>query len=82
MLNVMDAQEGGGELCFKNKCSNKTTQDLYWFGLPDLRPVLNHPGREFHYNSGFKTGSPETLQPQVLHGITCNLTTSFTQAHL
>ena len=61
----MDAQEGG-ELCFKNKYSNKTTQDLYWFGLPDLRPVLNHPGREFHYNSGFKTGSPETLQPQVL----------------
>ena len=42
------------------------TQDLYWFGLPDLRPVLNHPGREFHYNSGFKSGSPETLQPQVL----------------
>ena len=72
----MDAQEGG-ELCFKNKYSNKTTQDLYWFSLPDLRPVLNHPGREFHYNSGFKSGSPETLQPQVLHGITCNLTTSF-----
>ena len=42
------------------------TQELYWFGLPDLRPVLNHPGREFHYNSGFKSGSPETLQPQVL----------------
>ena len=73
-------KRGGGELC--NKYSNKTTQDLYWFGLPNLRPVLNHPGREFHYNSGFKSGSPETLQPQVLHGITCNLTTSFTQAHL
>ena len=81
-LKVMDAQGGGVNCAIKINAQIKPTQDLYWFGLPDLRPVLNHPGREFHYNSGFKSGSPETLQPQVLHGITCNLTTSFTQAHL
>ena len=82
-MKVMDAQEGGVNCATKINAQIKPTQDLYWFGLPDLRPVLNHPGREFHYNSGFKSGSPETLQPQVLHGITCNLTTtSFTQGSL
>ena len=41
----MDAQEGGVNCATKIKAQIETTQDLYWFGLPDLRPVLNHPGR-------------------------------------
>ena len=73
----------GGELCYKNKCLNKTTQDLYWFGLPDLRPVLNHPGRVPPHPQVLERVHLEPLQPQVLNGITCNLTTtSFTQGSL
>ena len=59
------------------KGTTQGTQDLYWFGLPNLRPVLNHPGRvplsqvlnRVHlkpYNRKFWTGSLATLQPQVL----------------
>ena len=44
-MKVMDAQEGGVNCATKIKAQIETTQDLYWFGLPDLRPVLNHPGR-------------------------------------
>ena len=36
---------GGVNCATKIKAQIKPTQDLYWFGLPDLRPVLNHPGR-------------------------------------
>ena len=70
----------GGELCYKINAQIKPTQDLYWFGLPDLRPVLNHPGRVPLYLQVlervhleplqlqvFESGSLATLQPQVLH---------------
>ena len=71
----------GGELCFKNNAQIK--QHKSYTGSVYLTYVQSSTTQaEFHYISGFKSGSPETLQPQVLHGITCNLTTSFTQAHL
>ena len=62
----MDAQEGG-ELCFKINAQIKTTQELYWFSLPDLRPVLNHPGRVSLYLQVLERVHLEPLQPQVLN---------------
>ena len=72
----------GGELCFKNNARMK--QHKSYTGSVYLTYVQSSTTQaEFHYISGFKSGSPETLQPQVLDGITCNLTTtSFTQGLL
>ena len=82
-MKVMDAQEGGVNCATKINAQIKPTQDLYWFGLPDLRPVLNHPGRVPLYPQVLERVHLEPLQPQVLNGITCNLTnTSFTQGSL
>ena len=41
-MKVMDAQVGGVNCATKIKAQIKPTQDLYWFGLPDLRG--NHVG--------------------------------------
>ena len=60
----------GGELCFKTNAQIKRHKSLYWFGLPDLRPVLNHPGR-VPLSPGFTTGAPGTYT-----------TTSFKRDHL
>ena len=62
----MDAQEGGW-IVLQNKCSNKTAQELYWFGLPDLRTVLNHPGRVPLYLQVLERVHLEPLQLQVLN---------------
>ena len=43
-----------------NKNQTIATQGLYWFGLLDLRPVLNHPGR-VPLSLGFTTGAPGTF---------------------
>ena len=78
----MDAQEGGW-IVLQNKCSNKKQHKSYTGSVYLTYVQSSTTQAEFHYISGFKSGSPKTLQPQVLHGITCNLTTiSFTQAHL
>ena len=81
-MNVMDAQEGGVNCA--SKINAQIKQHKSYTGSVYLTYVQSSTTQaEFHYISGFKSGSPETLQPQVLHGITCNLTTtSFTQAHL
>ena len=74
----MDAQEGGVNCATKINAQIKSTQDLYWFGLPDLRPVSTTQA-EFHYPQVLQRVHLKPLQPQVLDGITCNLTTtSFT----
>ena len=77
----MDAQEGG-ELCYQIKSNNNNTR-IYTGSVFLTYVQFSTTQAEFHYISGFKSGSPETLQPQVLDGITCNLTTtSFTQGSL
>ena len=72
----------GGELCYQIKL--KTMEHKIYTGSVYLTYVqFSTTQAEIHYLSGFKSGSPETLQLQVLDGITCNLTTtSFTQGSL
>ena len=72
---------GGVNCAIKINAQIKSTQDLYWFGLPDLRPVSTTQA-EFHYPQVLQRVHLKPLQLQVLDGITCNLTTSFAQAHL
>ena len=40
----MDTQEGGGELCYKNKCSNKNQHKIYT-GSVYLTYVQSQPPR-------------------------------------
>ena len=74
----------------KQNLGNKNTQDFYTGSVQLLTYVqFSITQIEFHYTPGFTTGSPgtfttasfttgslATLQPQVLHGLTCNLTDS------
>ena len=81
-MKVMDAQEGGW-IVLQNKSSNKNNTRVYTGSVYLTYVQFSTTQAEFHYLSGFKSGSPETLQRQVLNEITCNLTTtSFTQGSL
>ena len=79
----MDTQEGGGVNCAsKIKCSNKITHELYWFGLPDLRPVPQPPRSSSTKPQVLNRVHLKTLQPQVFTGLLATLQQVFTQAHL
>ena len=78
----MDAQEGG-ELCYKIKAQIKIDTRVYTGSVFLTYVQFSTTQAEFHYPQVLERVHLEPLQPQVLNGITCNLTTtSFTQAHL
>ena len=82
-MKVMDAQEGGGELCYQIKSSNKNNTRVYTGSVFLTYVQFSTTQVEFHYPQVLQRVHLEPLQSQVLDGITCNLTTtSFAQGSL
>ena len=84
-MKGVDAQEGG-ELCYQIKSNSKNTR-IYTGSVYLTYVQFSTTQVEFHYPQVLQTGSPgtfttasfrprslATLQPQVLHRFTCNLT--------